>query len=100
MSGGGSSLDATLLYVVNGQLALFATCPAFGSSVNVSVRVLYPAFPTCPYNATYGFTLNSEQIAVGRGTVAACLTSLNPCACLLVGRAHSCFVAHPGHHGY
>jgi hypothetical protein len=50
-----------LIYLVGGQPALYATCPAPGATVEVSVKPMYPARPDCPYNATLAYALNSER---------------------------------------
>ena len=56
-----SPANASVLYVVGGQHATYATCPPAGTPLVVQVQAAYGDLPDCPYNATTAYTLTSRR---------------------------------------
>ena len=53
--------NASVVYLVNGVPSTQVTCPQANTTVTVAVQPQYPTLPQCPYNATTGFNITSEQ---------------------------------------
>jgi hypothetical protein len=57
-----SDAAASLVYLVAGQPAVSAVCPAAGAAAqSVFVQPLYGARPDCPYNATFAYNLTGAH---------------------------------------
>ena len=54
--------NASVVYLVNGVPSTQVTCPQANTTVTVAVQPQYPTLPQCPYNATTGFNITSENV--------------------------------------